>query len=85
MTRHADSAEPTSQPCPYCDRQESTPELLALHVGEAHWDSATHGERDRYREAYEHESEQLWRFRLVSVGVLVALYFGFLFVYAVVG
>lgn len=85
MTRHDDSAEPTTHPCPYCERRERSTELLSLHVGETHWERATEKERDRYREAYERESELLWRFRLLSVAVLVALYFGFLFAYAIVG
>lgn len=85
MTRRDEPVESTTHPCPYCDRRERSAELLSLHVGQAHWDRATGVERDRYRDAYERESEQLWRFRLISAAVLVALYFGFLFAYAIIG
>ena len=71
--------------CPYCDREERTERLRSLHVGEEHWDLATDSERDRYSEAYEAESAALWRFRLLAVGALVFLYFGFLFAYSIVG
>ncbi|MFW5919633.1 MAG: DUF7410 domain-containing protein [Halanaeroarchaeum sp.] len=71
--------------CPYCDREERTERLLSLHVGEEHWEEASKTERDRYREAYEAESEALWRFRLLAAGALVILYFGFLFAYSIVG
>lgn len=77
--------EVSTHHCPYCERRERTSELLALHVGEEHWERATDDEHERYREAYQRESEQLWRFRLLVVGALVALYFGFLFAYAIVG
>lgn len=77
--------EPTLHSCPYCSRDERTETLLALHVGEEHWDRATETERDRYREAYEAESEALWRFRLLAVAALVVLYFGLLFTYSIVG
>ena len=85
MIRESTEDVDTVHRCPYCDRRERTRELLALHVGEAHWDSATDAERYRYREAYSAESEALWRYRLLAVGALVILYFGFLFAYAVVG
>ncbi|MFB6093386.1 MAG: C2H2-type zinc finger protein [Halanaeroarchaeum sp.] len=71
--------------CPYCDRREPSEHLQSLHVGEEHWERATEGERQRYREAYEEESAALWRFRLLAVGVLVVVYFAFLFAYAIVG
>lgn len=79
------TAESTLHRCPYCDRRERTETLLALHIGETHWDVATESERERYETAYEDESDALWRFRLLSVGALVLLYFGFLFAYAIVG
>lgn len=71
--------------CPYCDRREVSERLLALHVGERHWDRASESERERYRAAYRDESADLYRFRLQALAVLVVLYFGFLMVYAVVG
>ncbi|MFB6069964.1 MAG: C2H2-type zinc finger protein [Halanaeroarchaeum sp.] len=72
-------------PCPYCDRREPTEHLLALHVGGEHWERCSATERERYQAAYDRESEELWRFRLQAVAVLVILYFGFLFLYSVVG
>lgn len=85
MTRETSADEDTVFHCPYCDRDERTERLRSLHVGEEHWDQATEAERDRYREAYEAESEALWRFRLLAVAALVFLYFGFLFAYSIVG
>lgn len=85
MTGVSTTDEASTKRCPYCERRERTSELLALHVGEDHWERATTEERERYREAYERESEELWRFRLLVLGALVSLYFGFLFAYAIVG
>jgi len=80
-----ETSDATGRVCPYCERRESTADLLALHVGEEHWEAASAEERERYETAYEVESEELWRFRLIAVGALVVLYFGFLFAYAIVG
>ena len=80
-----ETPDATDHACPYCERRESTVDLLTLHVGEEHWEVASADERERYETAYEAESEALWRFRLIAVGALVVLYFGFLFAYAIVG
>lgn len=85
MTGEQSTTDATVHDCPYCRRPEPTGQLLVLHVGEEHWEQATERERDRYRTAYEAESEALWRFRLIAVGALVVIYFGFLFTYSIVG
>lgn len=80
----SDAEDQSPFACPYCDRRERTEHLRALHVGEEHWEMATAAERDQFRDAYETESVALRRFRLLALGMLVLLYFGFLFIYAVV-
>jgi len=40
-------------------------------------------DQQTFREAYQEEEESLTRFRILALGGLVALYFGFLLVYAV--
>ncbi|UWG48222.1 Metal-binding domain [Halanaeroarchaeum sp. HSR-CO] len=85
MTDQQPDDTATVHRCPYCGRPEQTTQLLALHIGEEHWEQATERERDRYRTEYEAESDALWRFRLIAVGVLVVIYFGFLFTYSIVG
>lgn len=85
MTAASNQQDESVHHCPYCERDERTRRLLSLHVGEEHWDEASDTERDQYREAYEAESEALWRFRLLAAGALVILYFGFLFAYSIVG
>ena len=80
-----ESLDADGYPCPYCDRREVSETLRTLHVGEQHWDRCTDAEREAYRDAYEAESEALWTFRLKAVALLVALYFGFLFTYSIVG
>ncbi|MFB6124461.1 MAG: C2H2-type zinc finger protein [Halanaeroarchaeum sp.] len=71
--------------CSYCDRREPSEQLLALHVGEEHWDRCTERERAAFDRMYEAESEALLRFRIQALGLLVVLYFGFLFLYSIVG
>lgn len=70
--------------CHYCERPFAEESYLVLHHGLEHADELTEEEREAFRTAYEEEEADLRRFRLVALGLLVALYFGFLFVFAVV-
>lgn len=75
-------ADASPADCPYCDRPLESERLLVLHKGLDHWERLGDGERERFREAYEDESQNLRTFRLKIVALLVVLYFGFLFVYS---
>ena len=69
--------------CPHCGRPLESSELLVLHEGLDHWDLLGEDEREAFFDAYENENATLRTFRLKMLGLLVLLYFGFLFVYSV--
>lgn len=69
--------------CGHCGRPFATEVARSLHLGLAHGASLTDDERDAYERAREDEEADLHRFRIIALGGLVALYFGFLFTYAV--
>jgi hypothetical protein len=73
-----------SHRCAYCDRPFAAASYLALHRGLAHADRLSETEREAFETAYEEEQSELGRFRLIALGLLVLLYFGFLFTFAVV-
>ncbi|WP_238392262.1 DUF7410 domain-containing protein [Halorussus amylolyticus] len=68
--------------CPYCERPLESEDLLALHKGLDHWEDLSDPERETFREVYADETESLRTFRLKILGILVVVYFGFLFVYS---
>jgi hypothetical protein len=70
-----------SHACEYCGRPFPAADLLVLHRGLAHPDRLDDDEVERFRATYRSEGEAIDRFRIAAVGVLVLLYFGFLFVY----
>jgi hypothetical protein len=69
--------------CERCGRPFADPDFLALHRGLAHWTDLSEPERETYWSAVETERADLRRFRIVALGGLVVLYFGFLILYAV--
>ncbi|WP_244605497.1 DNA-binding protein [Halorussus marinus] len=83
---HETRVPPDESPaeCPYCQRPLESAELLTLHKGLDHWERLDDDERERFRETYAAESESLRSFRLKLLGLLVVLYFAFLFVYSYV-
>lgn len=81
-TRVPSGAEPVV--CDRCGRPLPEERLLVLHRGLEHEADLTDAEVQAFREAYEAERGELDRFRIVALGALVALYFGFLFTYAFV-
>lgn len=70
--------------CPYCDRPFPTADRLALHKGQAHADRLTEAEQAAVARAEAAESEALGRLRLKAAMALVLVYFGLLFLYAIV-
>jgi hypothetical protein len=77
----APAAAPTHV-CDYCDQPFPEAEYLTLHRGLTHYERLDEEEREAFTEAYEREGADIRRFRLIALGVLVLLYFGFLFLYA---
>jgi len=73
----------TAHECPYCGRPFPRERARTLHVGLDHPDRADDDEIEAFRAAYRDERDGLRRFQLLALAVLVALYFGFLFAYAV--
>lgn len=88
MTRHesapTDTVPDDAPKCEHCGDAFPDDRLLALHRGLDHYDSLNDDEREAFEDAYRDEERDLRSFRLRAIGVLVALYFGFLMVYAVV-
>lgn len=82
-----ETAVPEGSPvyrCDYCGRPFATESYRTLHHGLAHEAVLTDEEREAFEAAYEDENASLRRFRIIALGLLVLLYFGFLFVFAVV-
>jgi hypothetical protein len=69
--------------CPHCGRPFRRERHLDLHLGLDHGDRVDDGARERFETAYIDEGEEIRRFRLKVLAVLVVLYFGFLFTYSV--
>jgi hypothetical protein len=74
----------TAHRCDRCGRPFTRDRFLALHRGLEHPEDLSTAERDAFEAAREAEESQLYRFRLLALAALVALYFGFLMLYAVV-
>ena len=72
----------TPATCEYCGRPFPDEESLTLHRGLTHYGSLTDDEREAFVEAYRAEEPDLRRFRIVALGLLVLIYFGFLLLYA---
>lgn len=70
--------------CPRCGAPFARERHRNLHLGLEHG-NLTEDERAAYADASEDERSDLRRFQIVSLGLLVLLYFGFLFTYAVAG
>jgi hypothetical protein len=68
--------------CPYCPDRFGRARYRDLHLGQAHEGRMTAAERTDYEAAAETEREALRMFRLKALAALVAVYFGFLMVYA---
>jgi len=73
----------TPQRCPYCGFELPADDQYRLHLGLNHYDNLDDADQQAFRDAYKQEEEALTRFRIIALGGLVVLYFGFLLVYAV--
>ena len=71
--------------CERCGERFPRERQRDLHRGLAHAADLTPAEREAYADASADEGADLRRFRIVSLGLLVLIYFGFLFLYAVAG
>ena len=80
-TRLPADAEPWR--CPYCGFQLPEEQQYRLHLGLEHYSRLDDADRERFTSAYSEEEAALDRFRIIALGGLVLLYFGFLLVYAV--
>ena len=69
--------------CSRCGARFVDEDLLALHRGLEH-EGLTDAEREAYAEARSAEREAIRLFRLKALAALLALYFGFVYVYAFV-
>jgi len=74
----------TAHVCERCGRPFTDETYLALHRGLDHPSTLSTAEREAFDAARSEEEESLQRFRLLALGGLVVLYFGFLMTYAVV-
>ena len=70
--------------CAYCGDRFADERLLALHRGRSHREALTDDESEAYREARAEERDEVRLFRLKALAALLALYFGFIYVYAFV-
>ncbi|UPV73518.1 C2H2-type zinc finger protein [Halorussus limi] len=68
--------------CPHCGRPLESEQLLVLHEGIDHWERLGDDRREEFRETYRRENDDLRTFRLKLLGLLVVVYFAFLFVYS---
>ena len=70
--------------CEHCGDCFADERLLALHRGRSHREALTDDESEAYREARAEERDEVRLFRLKALAALLALYFGFIYVYAFV-
>jgi hypothetical protein len=72
----------TPQVCPYCGFKLPTDDQYRLHLGLNHYAQLDQADQQAFRESYRQEADALTRFRIIALGGLVMLYFGFLLIYA---
>jgi hypothetical protein len=86
MTAADDYAVPADAPrhdCDRCGAAFASERHLALHRGLEH-DGLTEPERTAFVEARDQEEDELRRYRILTLGALVIVYFALLFAYALV-
>lgn len=69
--------------CEYCEQPFTTTDRLALHKGLEHFQSLTESEKETFMAAQAAEENGLRMLRLKALSMLVFVYFGFLFLYAI--
>lgn len=68
--------------CEYCGFPLPDETQHELHLGLEHYGQLSEEQREAFVAAYQAEEASLNRFRIIALGGLVLLYFGFLIVYA---
>ena len=68
--------------CPHCGFELPADDQFRLHLGLNHYDKLDDADQQAFRDAYQQEEAALTRFRIIALGGLVVLYFGFLLIYA---
>lgn len=70
--------------CDHCGQPFATTERLVLHKGLEHFQALTEQEQDAFIAARSEEADDLRMLRFKALGMLIIVYFGFLFLYAIV-
>jgi len=70
--------------CHHCSQPFSTERYRTLHLGLAHYDRLSEDERAAFVDAYRGETGEIRTFRLKVLGLLVLLYFLYLFAWLLV-
>lgn len=70
--------------CPYCVAVIPRQDLLELHIGHEHGDTATDEECDTFEKTFDRESNDVFIYHLKVISLVVAIYFVFLFTYSAV-
>lgn len=71
-------------PCPRCGRPFARERYCTLHLGLDHSETLTRSEREAFVTEYRTETDDIRRFRLKALAVLIVVYFGFMFLFLVV-
>ena len=75
--------ETPARVCEYCEQPFRTTERLVLHKGLEHPHVLAEPEREAFFAARADEEDDLRMLRVKALGMLVLIYFGFLFLYAI--
>ena len=70
--------------CEYCGQPFPTSERLVLHKGLEHHQQLDDSEQEAFVSEFTDEEDDLRALRLRALAVLVLVYFGFLFIYAII-
>ena len=69
--------------CEYCGQPFPTSDRLTLHRGLQHLHQLNESQQESFESTVAAERDDLRTLRLRALGVLVLVYFGFLFLYAI--
>jgi hypothetical protein len=78
-----DDEEPAGR-CPFCERPFRHDRFLDLHLGQAHSPECDEDQIQRYEEANDAESDDLFVFHLKVVAAIVAVIMGYVYLYGFV-
>lgn len=82
-TRNTPPGDTPVARCEYCEQPFPSTDRLDLHRGLEHAESLTESEHERFVAAHAAEEDELRLLRLKALSMLVIVYFGFLFLYAI--